>query len=302
VGTASTRATKSCPGFEGETALLVERECIYARAFARVADESDPTSGIDVSGTTAGVLYGGQREFADGWFVGGVVGHGVTETSGQGGAYDESASHYSAGLAVKRVFSGRTTLSGSTAYAFVDREGERIVPAPLAAPGTTASASEAVHVVAAKARVSTIADLGRFYMKPMVDADLVYTRSEGFTEAGAGPLSLRLDPDDEIDLGVLPALEIGARVNLDQAVLRAYASAGVRYWYDASAARSGHLVGADVPLGFESAFQANDLSATGTIGAEVVMSDTLGLRMEYNIAGHEDAVHHDISGRLDIRF
>src|SRR3546814_15407163 len=68
----------------------------------------------------------------------------------------------------------------------------------------------------------------KFYLKPYLDLDALYTRMTGYSESG-NAMHLDVESSNEFVLGLSPMLEVGGRVSLDNgATMRPFAYGGVR--------------------------------------------------------------------------
>src|SRR3546814_12579504 len=66
----------------------------------------------------------------------------------------------------------------------------------------------------------------KFYLKPYLDLDALYTHMPSYSESG-NAMHLDVESSNEFVLGLSPMLEVGGKVSLDNgAVMRPFASGG----------------------------------------------------------------------------
>ncbi len=91
----------SCPVFEGTTTLLGEDSCVWTTVSGQWTSQG---SG-EAAGTTQGAAFrvGGQRQVAEGWFLGGFLGIGASSGQAGGGYVSTNSQDCDGSIAVKTL-------------------------------------------------------------------------------------------------------------------------------------------------------------------------------------------------------
>jgi len=270
----------SCPVFEKDSSFLTETSCAWTQIGAQRLDQDakDGAGGFDT--TTYGISTGGQFQVAPDWFVGFTVGYDRSRIRGDGGQIDADGDTAYAGVAVKRQI-GPWLLSAGLGGSYGWYDGTRTI----AIPGFEGQAKSDPRLSTLNGRLRAAYTFAgeQHYIRPMVDLDLMYTRSKGFTESGAGVLDLTVDSQSQWSLHATPAIEVGARMAVSETtLLRAYARAGVSLSNQDDWQTTARFASAPAGVGgFESEMPLAKVAARLAAGLDLANRNGFNLRLEY---------------------
>ncbi|MEO0797131.1 MAG: hypothetical protein AAFX93_18410 [Verrucomicrobiota bacterium] len=291
----------SFPVFVGETAQLSEQSGVFTRGTYSYLehDNSSQTSSYDQDSRS--FQLGGQQAFATNWFAGGSFAY----TRNSINANDINASgdgdSYAFGVVLKKLVAEDWLLSGSLGYSFGSFDYTRGVF--VAGNPLTAESNQDVHTFSGRIRGAYNIDLGHWYLRPAFGLDLVHVYIPGYSETGAGVLSMNFEGQSDTQVGLLPELEIGGRLDLDVGILRPYGKIGAVWWSDSGWSQTSRLAGAGAGApGVVTAFESSDLIGRGQIGGDMVFSDGFDMKAQYEYDFADDFNAHTVSLRLAYRF
>ena len=219
------RGLFSCPTFAGEGTLLQERDCGWGRVSGSYTDQQGSGSnlGYDVKALTT--QFGGQKEIADGWFVGGSLAYQRSDLESDHNLTDIDGDGVLAGLVVKRQ-TGPLTLSAAADGGYGWYDSRRRID--LATATENAKASPTAGNAGLHARASYEVPFQRWYLKPSFELSADYVRTDGFSEDGASPFDLDVDSEDKVIFSATPQIELGGRIDLPGgSILRPHLELGV---------------------------------------------------------------------------
>ncbi|MEO1192423.1 MAG: hypothetical protein AAFY02_11745 [Pseudomonadota bacterium] len=291
----------SCPVFVGDTAALSEESCVYARGiFTRLHhDGDDQITGYHLRDNIA--MLGGQKQISDDWFLGGAFAYGTRSLDSDDDRSSADGNVISAGLVVKKQIGESWLFSGSFAYGYSNMDNTRQVTSG----GTTrtATSTQEVNSYSGRLRGAYNLDMGQWYLRPAFSVDLVHIRVPAYSETGAGVLDQRFDSASDTQGGFTPELEIGGRIDLQDAVLRPFAGAGMTYWTDAEWTQTSRLAAA--PAGstpVETSFEGDQFIGRADVGLDLLHSSGVAVRAQYGAQIGGDLVAHTGTIRLGFRF
>ncbi|WP_143747308.1 autotransporter outer membrane beta-barrel domain-containing protein [Marinibacterium profundimaris] len=215
---------------------------------------------IDQTGGSDGAGYDGQAytfglagDFVadNGWRFGAMAGYETSSYDGETPGNSSDGSTVFAGLSASGSL-GAMTFSAAAVYGHGSYDTTRMPG--LTAGADRAEASHDVNSIAGRLQASYRRDFGAAWVTPSLALDVIHVQSDGWTETGAGALSLQVSDADETALVVTPAIEAGQSFALSGGrQLRVYGRAGVSLstvdTFQASAAFVGAGSGADPFLG-----------------------------------------------------
>ncbi|MGO4840519.1 autotransporter domain-containing protein, partial [Rhizobiaceae sp. 2RAB30] len=122
-----------------------------------------------------------------------------------------------------------------------------------------------------------------YYVRPLMDFDLIYTHADGYRETGAGALDLLVQGTSQWSFHATPAVEVGTRVEVNETtVMRAYAAAGVSFGTADSWDTTARLAAAPAGVGlFDSQVPLADVVGRLTAGVDLANDNGIGLRLNY---------------------
>ncbi|HEY9211232.1 MAG TPA: autotransporter outer membrane beta-barrel domain-containing protein, partial [Ancylobacter sp.] len=290
----------SCPIFEGETAIVAQTSCYWAVGSGERFEQNAFDGGGSYSDTTYSYAVGLQKEFAPDWFYGIAAGFDDSSISGEGVSSDGSTGWV--GVSLKHEIGPwlfAAAVSGSFGSFDISRTAV-IGPVGGIAEGTSDLGGGSGRLRAAY----TFGD-DRFYAKPYLDLDLLYTDLSGYTEAGASLLDRQVSGSSEWTAMATPVVEFGTRLNLENGhVLRAYAKAGVTFSSTDSWSSTVRLLAAPAGVGgFDVVLPLDDVFARVGAGLDLGgFKNGLNLRAEYEGAFSEHTNRNMGSLRLSVQF
>jgi outer membrane autotransporter protein len=291
----------SCPTFADGSALVREGSCIWAQVFGGSTDQdaADGADGFSQDGFT--YQLGMQNELSPGWYLGVSAAYREDSYDGDNGRAQSSGDSALAGITVKRQQGPWLLglgLSGS--YGWYDTS--RTVA--LADGQAVATSEPEVQNVGMRARAAY--DLGgaRFYLRPALDLDTIYTRQPSYRESGADGLDLVVDTSDQWALVATPSLELGGRIDLTEGwMFRPYLRGGVSFANQSSWSSAARLAGAPDDAGsFATEVPIDEVVGRIDAGLQVLNGGDVGVRVQYDGEFSGNVASHGGSLRVDLRF
>lgn len=291
----------SCPVFAPGTSLLVETSCAWSQGSAQVMDQQVESGAAGFQTSTYALQAGAQYEVRPDWFVGFAGGYDRSFTRSDDDRAKADGDTLHAGLSVKHqtggwLFAG--AMSGSYGWYGNSRS--------IRIPGLTATAKsdQDIYTFGTRARAAYTFAMAPFYVRPLVDLDLIYSHAGGYREAGAGVLDLQVSSRDQWSFHATPALEVGTQVSLGETVvLRAFAGAGVSFGSADTWETHARLISAPAGTG---TFQS-DMPLPGTTGriyagVDIASGNGFSLRTQYSGGFSDSTSSHSGTLRLSYRF
>jgi outer membrane autotransporter protein len=291
----------SCPMFADGTSSLVETSCVWSQADAQALDQKagGGVSGFDA--TTYALRAGAQFEVSPNWFVGIAGGYDRSDIRGDDDRVNADGDTLYAGVSLKHEI-GPWLLSGAIAGSYGWYDNTR----SIRIPGFTAQAEGDPEVYNLSARVRAAYTFAQdpYYVRPLVDLDLIYSHASGYRESGAGALDLLVDDAGQWSFHATPAIEVGTRVEVNETtVMRAFAGAGVSFSSVDSWDTSTRLASAPAGIGtFDSEVPLADVVGRFTAGLDLAKDNGFSVRVEYNGSFSDTYTSHGGSLRLSHKF
>ncbi|MCO6421035.1 autotransporter outer membrane beta-barrel domain-containing protein [Sinorhizobium meliloti] len=291
----------SCPMFADGTSALVETSCVWSQAGAQTLDQkaSGGMSGFDT--TTYALRAGAQIEVSPDWFVGIAGGYDRSSIRGDDGRVDADGDIIYAGASLKHEI-GPWLLSGAVAGSYGWYDNTRTIRIPGFAG--QAEGDPEIYNLSTRVRAAYTFAQDPYYVRPLVDLDLIYSHASGYRESGTGALDLLVDDAGQWSFHATPAIEVGTRVEVNETtVMRAFAGAGVSFSTVDSWDTSARLAGAPAGIGmFDSEVPLADVVGRVTAGLDLATDSGFGLRVEYNGSFSDTYNSHAGSLRLSHKF
>ncbi|MGF6257356.1 uncharacterized protein YhjY with autotransporter beta-barrel domain [Ensifer sp. LBL] len=291
----------SCPMFAAGTSFLTETECVWSQAGAQRLDQktSGGVSGFDT--TTYALQAGAQVELSPDWFVGFAGGYDRNAIRGDDGRVNAEGDVLYAGVSLKHE-TGPWLLSGAVSGSYGWYDSERTIR--ILGFAGQAEGDPEVYNVSARLRAAYTFAQDAYYVRPLVDLDLIYSHASGYRESGAGPLDLLIDDTRQWSVTTTPAIEIGTRVDLNETtVMRAYAAAGVSFSSADSWDTSARLANAPVGVGaFDSTVPLADVAGRLSAGVDIANADGFSLRVGYQGSFSDTYSSHGGTLRIGYKF
>jgi len=144
----------------------------------------------------------------------------------------------------------------------------------------------------------------RWYLRPLLDLDLLHTHRPNYRESSGDWFALAMKEASHTSLDVAPMLEAGARLDLDQGwIARLYAAAGAVWLADESWETEARLIGAPAAAG--TFITENALPKTLgrlDLGLQLYRDADFEARLEYGLSTGDDYLRQSGSLRVAYRF
>jgi hypothetical protein len=269
-----------CPNFAGPGTLLKEQTCAWASISASKANQ-DPEPGVRGYRRTATDLQiGGQLPLAPDWFLGANLLYQQADYRSSDSAERLDTTTTALSLALKYQF-GDWYFAGSLGGGTTSGDGTR--QTALGSVRYLASASPSSSYLFARARAAYEWTAERYYVRPLLDLDLIQLHLDGYRESGAGALGLAVDSTDETVFAATPAVEVGGRIDTHGLVIRPYGSLGLSLLSTDSLSAQARLVGAPGTPGFSINQPLPNVVGRLRLGADLYTAHNLGVKLEYGL-------------------
>ncbi|OMQ38862.1 autotransporter outer membrane beta-barrel domain-containing protein [Ensifer sp. 1H6] len=291
----------SCPVFAAGTSFLTETECGWAQAGAQTLDQKTSASVSGFDTTTYALQAGAQVEVSPNWFVGFAGGYDRSSIRGDDARVNANGDILYAGVSLKHQ-SGPWLLSGAVAGSYGWYDNTRTIRIPDFAG--QAEGDPEVSNVSTRVRAAYTFAQDPYYVRPLVDFDLIYSHANGYRESGAGTLDLLVDDAGQWSFHATPAIEVGTRVDVNKTtVMRAFAAAGVSFSSADSWDTSARLANAPAGIGtFGSEVPLGDVVGRLTAGVDLASDNGFSLRLNYQGSFSDTYTSHGGALRLGYKF
>jgi uncharacterized protein YhjY with autotransporter beta-barrel domain len=289
-----------CPTYD-EALLSQEKDhCVWGRAFGSYTDQDSTGGSLGYQARSWTFQTGTQRRVAPDWFVGASVAYESSQFRGDEGSSKVSGDSLLLGASL-RYQRGAWELSGGVDLGYGWYDSKRMVSAGTF--GATAKASPTAWHVGAHSRIAYQIPFDGWYLQPRLDLHLTYVRSGSYTESGAAPFNLSVDPEGSTLFSAVPAVELGGRIRLSEAaVLRPYVSAGVATMAHDDWAAKARFAGQPANLGFRATTRIPDVLAKFTLGVDLLSGANWDLGVQYRLEAGDGYISHAGVGRLAYQF
>jgi hypothetical protein len=285
----TTGAAMSCPVFAGEGTLLGEDSCVWAQASGQF------NSQFSTASTGVGWRGGGQKEVADGWFLGGAVGAGTFNTQSGGQAFGQGQ-NFDASVALKRTM-GPWLLAAALGFNTTSLHLQR----PSGAPGASPTVQSDMNVYRGGLRLRGAYDFAfdRWYLRPRLDVEVLHTVMPGFQEYGQGPFTMAVSGRSTFNAGIVPVLELGGRFDVAEAtVLRPYAAVGAIFLPDNTTTIDASFIGPLAQFGsFRTVYAGPSVLGTVEAGLQLYRVKGLEMKAEYKLAAGDNYLSQSVGLR-----
>jgi len=288
----------SCPVFAGDTAILEEEACIWSKVGAAAVTQGG-SPGYD--GNVYGLAAGAQFEVRPDWFVGFAAGYENASYDSNDGLSNVEGDTGFVAAALKRQWEG-WLLAGAVSAGYGTFNTIRLIDLPSFRG--TANGDMDVTTVAGRIRAAYTFGNETGYVRPFVDLDVINTYTSGYDERGAGIYNLRVDSESQTTFVATPALELGARLALQEGwVARGFVRGGVSFSSEDNWTTSAALIEAPVGSGtFEGSLALADVVGRVATGAQFTHTSGFDLTAEYEGAFGNDYSSHSGALKFSFRF
>jgi uncharacterized protein with beta-barrel porin domain len=270
----------SCPRFDDGAQFQHEHDCVWGRVIGSSDehDAADNSVGYHQSGSV--VQFGGQREVAPGWFVGGSASADNSSIDTQTVDDAVSGHGWTAGVVAKHQM-GDWPVSASI-------EGGRMLydsTRGVQLPGMSAVPAASFDVAhwGIHSRITKQFAFQAWYLKPYLDPHATHIESNGYPEQGAGALDLKVAASSANVFGASPMVEAGSALALTNgATLQVYTAVGGAFYNQSGLGAD--MQAADSAPGAGTFRVTSDLPQARlktTTGVDLKATDRIDVRLEY---------------------
>jgi len=296
----SMNAAMSCPSFEGNSMLLRESQCTWARVTGSQIRQTDSHRGEGFSESSLSYRTGAQWNIAPGLFLGATAAYNTTSLDASDGLAATTGRGADMAIALKRQI-GPWLFAGSLhgGYGHYDSRNLFIFG------NTIWRATDDNDVWTGGARLRAAYDIAfeNWYLRPYADLDVLHTYMTKYDYQDVG-ISLETDALRQWTASVQPALEVGARFNVtENSWLRLYGMFGGTFM-----SRDGLDTEVRLSDGISSAISFVSISNTPDTlldlgaGLQFMSSEKYEFRADYKAQMAKDFMGQELSLRVSTRF
>lgn len=299
-GRKSLNAALSCPVFDGDTTMLRETQCTWARITGSRLTQSD-TSVADGS-KQEGLSYrvGGQWEIRPDWFFGATAAYntstmhtndGLVAVRGQGGDVSFSLKHQAGPwLLAGAVHAGYGNYDSDALFIVGDEQWR-------------AENRNDVWTAGLRTRAAYEVAGNDWYVRPYVDLDFLRSYMPGYTLSGEGA-TLRAAALKQWTVVLTPTIEAGSRIAAGRfGWLRPYLSVGASFLKSGGSSNKVSLSdsgGGEISFTSKSALPDRLINLGA--GVQLYAKDKYEVRAEYQARRGQSMTDQELSVRMAIAF
>ena len=293
-------ALMSCKVANGAHAFIAEGQCVWAQVNARSLRREETSNAIGFKEEAEQVAGGAQLRIAPDWHLGIALGYEHSATASATVAH-ASGDRAQGGVALKYT-SGpmlfAAALSGGQGWYDTSR------PMSFGGFSAVATSSSDVAYLGGKLRAAYLLDHGDWYLKPLVDLNVVRLWQSAVTEIGAGAASLLVASSDKTWLSISPALELGTQWPIAQAMsMRPYVRVGATLFDDPRTGAVARFAGAPTGIpGFSATAAIDRAVADISVGAEIFAGNSSALRLSYDGQFGDTTHQQSFGARASFKF
>lgn len=307
-GTAPTKAQTfhnnihSVPVFTGDNAELTEGTGIWTRGIYTNIDHDNEAhiNGFTQEDWTWQI--GGQEEIMKRTWLGGSFAYDDRSVRTNNGRTSGEGESYSFGAVLKHQPTKPLLLSASFGYTYGEMNYDRQVTA--AGVPATAESTQVSHTFSGRVRGAYNFDMGKWYIRPASNLDVVGVHVPSYTESGGGPLNMNFAAADSTQVGLTPELEIGGRIDLEDmdSILRPYLRLSATWWSDPDWVQNTRLASAAGAPAFQTVYEGDEWVGRSEFGLELVNEGGFECRAVYELQVGANFIANTGSLRFGWRF
>lgn len=273
-------ALMSCREAGGPNAAIREGECLWARARASDVDVAGSATNIGSKSRVGSFAAGLQVAMAADWRIGVALGYDLVSRSTPSGASTDG-DRTNVGAVVKYNPGPFLLAAGAAAGWGTFETDRRMAFGGFAATATSKSDTD---YVIGWLHAAYLADQGRWYLKPHVEARVTELDFSGARDTGGGGLGLVVSGSRDTMISVSPALEVGTEFRFDAlAVWRPFVRAGVTWRDEDTFVTQAAFAGAPLGVpGFHIVTDVDDVLFDISAGVDVIGGDGAVLKVQYD--------------------
>jgi outer membrane autotransporter protein len=284
----------SCPvPSNGTASLFGEESCYWVRPNGRVASHGSGDGFLGFTERAAGLTGGMQNALAPNWYL--DIGFGYERSDIDADTSDANGSVFHGGAALKYI-RDRWLIASSVSGSFARYDTSRFgLPT-----GDTATANADTASLDLRLRLAYAFGSSAFYVKPMVDFDLVGLWRHAIDASGAGALDLHVHGENDWVASAAPAAEFGTEWRHGHLTWRPYVRAGVRFLSQDDFSATANFAGA--PAGVPAFTVTSPVDQTlAELSAGFNVWQDKGLSLEVSYDGRFGAHDSENGGAVKLR-
>ncbi|WP_158969284.1 autotransporter outer membrane beta-barrel domain-containing protein [Chachezhania sediminis] len=291
----------SCPVFEGDSTLIVQTSCFWAKAQGSSTRQGTRDGIQGYSLKDYGYRIGGQGEIAPDWFLGANLAYVTTSVHPDAGLSNSHGDRVEGAIALKKV-QGQWYFGLGAHFGYGQYDNLRTVN--VLGKTQTMSSETNVATTGLRFRLQYEQPFANWFLRPRADFDVIRTSIPGYSEKGPDGLALTVDDQTETILSFAPAVEVGGRVNYsDDWVLRPYASAGMAWMSNDVWTTQARIKGVSADAGsFQVKSDVPNLIGQLELGLEVLRLDRFEGQFTYQHDFGQDYRSDSIELRIAYNF
>ncbi|MBC7204141.1 MAG: autotransporter domain-containing protein, partial [Pusillimonas sp.] len=279
--------------------------CVWAEAAGNHTRQTEQSENLGFRSEGGGVRMGAQRALNDVVTLGSAFGVNRNRLTSTG--FSSKGNTFDATVSLSRDVES-WTFSGAVMAAHGRFHNDRSVDfgSGGASRGLNAtySSRSTTTLLGARLRAAYNMSFNNYYLRPLLDVDVLHSRSPSFTESDSGPLQLEVGSAKQTQIVVSPTLETGASFDVgSETLMRAYAGAGVSFYSNLRHSSQNRFNKALTSSGtFTSEQETPSVLGRLSLGVEFAGEDNLGFSAEYGLQAGGGYRSQNLNARLTYRF
>jgi uncharacterized protein with beta-barrel porin domain len=292
----------SCKARDGRYAFIREDQCVWAQIGGKFLNLTGNSANLGFNESALVIAGGAEMMVQPDWFASFALGYDNSSAGIGGGLANSTGDRLHIGAAVKYnpgpyLFS--LAVYGGYGWYSTDR------PINFGALNATATSDNTISRVGGQFRAAYLIDRETWYVKPLIDLNLMRVNLNSFAEQGAGGANLIVSGSGQTVFSASPAVEIGAQTTFQGGTqLRPFAQLGLSVFSNTDFPVNAAFAGAPAGAGsFQVTTEIDTLTADVAAGADLFLPDNpWAFKLAY--AGHYGSRVRDTGFRLkaSIRF
>lgn len=289
----------SCPTAGGANAFVAEDQCVWAKLGGRTVGWDRTRMNIGGDSEAWNVSGGVQVALQDNWRLGAALSYENSNIETNNAASSEG-DRVEGALILKNRW-GNTSLAAAAFGGSAWFKTERAIGL---AGIEAAHGEQEIDFGGVHSRLSYLFDQGGWYLKPMIDLNATYLDFGGFQEHGAGAVNLNVRGEQEWVLSVRPALEIGAEMRINAAILaRPFMRVGGTFFDNNDFGLTSSFLGAPAGVGpFTINSKFDEAFLDVSVGVDVLSADGLEVKLNYDGHFSNNSEQHDGGIKVGVKF
>ena len=286
----------SCQSQDGNSSIS-EDTCIWIDSRYNRTKLNSTFEDFGYKLKSSNVQLGGEYEFSPQWWVGGSLGFEDIVANGQDIAIETNGNNVSGGILLKHI---QDPWQWAVAYNF--NRGSYDTSRFLKLPAETLLAKSDwnswLHALSIRGAYTHAWTGG--YLRPSIDAILMYQKNPAYFEYGAGDYNLEVAKEDRWTLMLSPQVELAQSFQRGAYTWMPYASVGMNWVSDDNWHTQMRLQGVNTNEWIHVNTELPQITADAKLGLDIVRKKGLGVKLEYNGQWGERYQSH--TGRIRLAY